>query len=65
MKNYKKLIIPDRLPRTVDRIINKQLNYCKKTKCGGVMDGCVECLFDIRNIDIFQEWYLNKNKRGK
>jgi hypothetical protein len=62
MRQYKKLIIPDREPRTSDDIDTKQMNYCNKSNCDYE---CKTCLFGIDNTKVFKEWYLNKNKPKK
>ena len=61
MRKYKHLIIPNRIPRNDENIMEKQDNYCKKSICASE---CHECLFDTHNIKHFTEWYLSKNKKG-
>jgi len=64
MRKYKHLTIPDRIPRTVVNSKLKQNNYCLKTDCHGP-NVCKDCLFDVVNLSVFEEWYMSKNKSKK
>jgi hypothetical protein len=64
VREYKGLNIPDRKQRNRNSIIEKQYNYCEKSDCHvGIQ--CIDCLFNFKNIDIFKEWYLSKNKKNE
>jgi len=61
-REYKGLVIPDRLPRENFNMCGKQIKYCDKSNCS-FGENCNNCLFWSDHVESFRAWYLAKNKK--